>query len=724
MAEEQDIARQRALRLAQAERERRNRLAAAASEELGEPSSFMDKTAAAGRYVTNLVNEVNRGILSYFPDTLKKPLQEKLGIGVETEMSQTPVGRGAEYVGMALPMAIGIPAAGQATASQMTTLARPGVFRTMIDDITNFAMNNPALYFGGETAAAFGAGAAGEAAEQAGAGPVGQMASELAGGMGLGTFATIGPRSLRAMRESVKANLFPMSEEGGMIRAARQTQARTPGESAAQEYARRLESIPEGVTPAQWIGDERLMAQEARLLADNPELERQVRQELQDARIAAQESLKDAFGRPRSRQDWEVSVLERVTPEGAMIEPGMTDDMLNQAYKSFAPLYDSAKGHPINALGLENKLALAPYDEGIIAADSERKAVEGWVRNQLTAFDPEIANGQIPSDALLQLRSKVRDQRRLQSKRQNEERADLLGAVEGELTTMLEQGLPPDVTDTLRAADSQYRKYKIVENAIFAAGDTALTPGQLSAAIQQGGLTTTSRYARGTDEVTQELRRLALAGRSTEEILEDPRRAKLFVRDLNATEKQAVHADFANVLFNRAKESARDATDAGTPLISGERLLRDIDANEEVMRALGMTPDDRKRLRTIAETIATLGKKAPAAVDQLMEDGPATILQLAATLAGAKSGQRMAGRGLGSSLVLAQYMSNRARNTLASLTSNQAEQLLEDAVTDPKLYQALLTKSLVERNIKQRAQYLESWLLASAFDKAKAEESP
>ena len=94
-----------------------------------------------------------------------------------------------------------------------------------------------------------------------------------------------------------------------------------------------------------------------------------------------------------------------------------------------------------------------------------------------------------------------------------------------------------------------------------------------------------------------------------------------------------------------------------------------------------------------------------------------------AAISGAKSGQRMAGNGLGSSLVLAQFMSNKARGALASITSNEAERLMKDAVTDPELYKALLTRGTAGRSImKERAAYLESWLLASAFDKANTEE--
>ena len=151
--------------------------------------------------------------------------------------------------------------------------------------------------------------------------------------------------------------------------------------------------------------------------------------------------------------------------------------------------------------------------------------------------------------------------------------------------------------------------------------------------------------------------------------------------------------------------------------------MRDLADNAKVMKALGMSKGDADRLKSIAESIRMMEKKSPQAVDRLFEDGPASILQLAAALTGAKSGQRMSGGGLGSSLVLAQFMSNKARQSLATLTSDEAERLMRDAVTDPKLYRALLTKNLGVREMKKKAAYLESWLLASAFDKAQREES-
>ena len=703
--------RSNALRIAELVRERRKRMAQYAETELDEPSSFLDKAKAAGRYGGDIINELNRGLLSFLPAVAREKL-ESFGVGVETEFGESAFGKGVRYTGTAIPFMFA-PVGMGTVGPQM--LGRTGIFKRMIDDIANFAVNNPKMYFATETAGNLGAGAAGHLAEEGDAGPAGQLISEAVGGMTAGGLASVGPRSLRALREGIQANLFPMTQEGGMIRAARQTQARAGSPEAAQQAAQKLETLPEGVTPAQWIGDERLLAQEARLLQDNPQLDNIVRQELQEARLIAQEELVDSFGRPRTRQDWEISVLEKVTPQGTIITPGTSDEMLDQAYRSFKPLYEQINGFDIPSSGLAQRVSNAAYDPSIIAGDAERDQVRKWFNNMSSGFDDLIEFDIIPSEALVRMRSNVRTERRLQTRQLEQRTADLLGAIESQLTRVLEKNIPAPVRRTLRAADSQYRKYKIVENAIFNAGDANLSPEMLAQSIRMGGLTSNSRYARGVDPVTQQMRRQAMGGRSTAEVLGDPQRATMFVRDMDFVERQAVHADFTDVLFKRA--TSAEATESGIALISGEKLLRDLTENQKVMENLGMSLDEIQRLRNMGDSIQTMGNKSPTAVAELFEDGPATIMQLIAALAGAKSGQRMAGTGLGSSMVMAQFMSNRARRFLAGITSDEAARLMKDAVTDPQLYQSLLTRPTASAAvIRERVQYLESWLLASAFN--------
>jgi hypothetical protein len=713
---------QRQLALAMAERERRTRNERGPSEvapemQGGPGSRIMAGLRGADRYAAEAVS----GALSFLPESITNPLAD-IGLGRRPENAmQTPGGAAARYMGMAAPLAAGAAVAGtnalRATAGQMlSTVRSPGAFRAIIQDIGRFAQQRPAVYSGSEMAAAAGAGALGQVAKQEGAGPFMQLTAEMVGGLTAGGLTSMAPRGYTALKEGVVANLAPMSNEGGMVRASRQVQERAGGPDRAAELAGQLSNIPEGVTPAQWIGDQVLMAQEARIIADNPDIANVIRTDLERARIAAQESLVDAFGKPRSRQDWEKSVLERVAPSGTKIQPGMTDEMLDQAYRAFTPLYESAKGFEVPTAGMLKSLNAASKDPEIIATTQEREAVRSWLSNQYKAFNTKLGEV-LPSDKLLDLRSRIRDERRAQSKRGNQERSDLLGSAEAELTRRLEESLPDEVVETLRAADSQYRQYKVVENAIYNSGDSALTPEQLSQSIRMGGVTTNSRYARGVDPVVQSLREAAIAGRSTEEIIGDPRRASLFVRGIDDDGKRAVQADFMSVLFNRAKEGAIDATEAGTAFIRGDKLIRDLNENAQVMRAIGMDNTDIQRVQNMAQEIVRLERKSPQAVASLYEDGPASVLQLVAALAGSKSGQRISGGGLGSSLVMAQYMSNRARQTLARMTSNEAERLMRDAATDPVLYRAMLTKSLAGKTARADAQYLESWILASMADK-------
>jgi hypothetical protein len=704
---------QRQLALALAEQERRRRMGSAQVQP--EQAARQPRQNMAQRFVQgagSAAQEINAGMLGLIPGAV--PALQSAGLmRSDEEAKQGPLGAAARYAGSAIPFAAGIPLAGTAPGQIPRST---GIFRSMVDDIANFARNRPKTYFGTELSAAGAAGAAGQVAKDSEAGVAGQLVAEVAGGLvGGGLVAGI-PAGIRATREGLAANLAPMTTEGGMIRASRQMQERAGGQDRAQKFATMLDTIPEGVTPAQWIGDSRLMAQEARLLMDNPDLEPVVRQELQDARLLAQNELLDSFGRPRSRQDWEFSVLQRVTPQGAKIDKGQSDEMLDSAYRSFEPLYDQARGIPVEIDGLKNAVVGASKDDFIMASDGERDAVARWLSNQMTAI--EGRDVPLTSDDLLNLRSRIRSERRKQMRSQNMERADLLNSAEAVLTQRIEDSLPDDVRDVVRAADSQYRKYKVVESAIFSAGDRNLTPDQLSEAIRMGGLTTQSQYARGQDPAVQELREIALSGRSTEEVIGDPRRASMFVRGMDDQGKKAVQADFINTLFTRAAGQSASTTDAGVAFVSGRQLTRDIQENRQVMKALGMSDDEIGRTFRMAREISVLEQKPPAAVDQLFEDGPASIMQLAAALVGAKQGQAIAGNGMGSSLVMAQYMSNRARRILAGLTSNEAERLMKEAATDPVLYRAMLTKNLSGGNARQDAAYLESWFLASAMDKA------
>lgn len=658
-------------------------------------------------------------ILDYLPDKWKNKLAD-IGIGFPAGYEMPgKAGAAAKMIGTAAPFIAAPVVAGRQLAQESArALARPGGARKLLEDMYQTSVQAPKTFYGSELAAAGAAGAAGEAARQGGASPEMQVVSELAGGFGVGAIPTMIPRTAQRLVQGVKANLAPFTEAGGSIRAARQMQERAGGQVRALELADALDDLPEGVTPAQFLGDNVLMAQEARLIADNPDIGNQIATDLMAARRAAQEELVDLRGQPRTRQEWEQSVIQRVTPPGTAIKKGQTDEMLNEAYKAFDPLYDSARGLPAPLNKLTRLDVIDSTDTpSIIATDDQRTAVRRYLEDLTTAWEspgfnePRARMG--TTDDLIDMRSKIRAEQRAQMRAGNLERADLLGAAENVVSQQIRNAVSPETAVRLNEADRLYRQYKVIETAIYNSGDNVLTADMVSEAIRTSGLTTPSRYARGEIEEVQKLRELAIAGRDVAEYLGDPERASLMVRGLDEDGKRAVQAEFVNALIKRAKPDAAEISD-GMVLISGNKLTRDITENIEVMQALGMGPEDIGRVRDIANRVTMMEKKSPAAVAKLFDDGPSTIMELLASVVGAKQGSNLASvADIGQSLVLAQFFSNRARRWLTKVTSDKAAQLLKDAATDPQLYQALLRKNVAPADNIKAARYIESYLAAT-----------
>jgi hypothetical protein len=694
---------------------------------------------AAGEFAAETLDTL---VLDYLPKDWKNKLAE-YGVGFPAGAGmEGKGGAAARALGMGLPFIVGVPAAGQQLARQAARLApgarlsTPG--REILTEIGETAARSPAAFLGIESAATAAAGAAGESVRTSESispeyRPFVQVGTEILVGGGVGALPVVIPKSHRALVDAIKTNIFPMTREGSGIRAARQMQERAGGAERAAELADLLDDIPEGVTPAQWLGDTVLMSQQARLVADNPDLANQIAVDLLQARRAAQQELADAQGVPRTRQQWEQSVIQRVTPEGVTIQQGQTDEMLKQAFDSFDPLYEPTKGFLVDltpgqlkpkrgqpALSQQAENILGATDnQNIMATRESREAVRDWIQNQLTkypgirVFNPNAANV-TKTDDLLQLRSELRSEQRAQRQAGNLERADLLGSAEAELTQVIDNALPRDLQLQLREADSLYRQYKVIETAVYNTGDNVLTPDMISEAIRTGNLTTPGRYARGESPEVQRLRDLALSGRDPVEYIGDPERAALIVRDLNPNERKTVHAQFIEGLINRAKPSAAEVTD-GVVMVSGERLNRDLIDNIDTMKALGMTDTEIGRVQDIARRILVMEQKSPAAVANLFDDGPSTIMELLAAVIGAKQGSNIASTAnIGQSLVLAQFFSNRARNFLRFMTADKATQLLRDAAMDPKLYQELLRKQVTSpRQGRERARYVESYILTA-----------
>jgi hypothetical protein len=143
-----------------------------------------------------------------------------------------------------------------------------------------------------------------------------------------------------------------------------------------------------------------------------------------------------------------------------------------------------------------------------------------------------------------------------------------------------------------------------------------------------------------------------------------------------------------------------------------------LDHYNESAVAVRMSEDELARAQVIATHLQTAERKSPAAVAELYEDGPSNILSLLATLVGAKHGQKVAGRGMGSSLVLAQYFANKARGILGHFTTEGASELLIKAQTDPELYARLLVKADARPQVQlESGQFLHAYLFELARER-------
>jgi hypothetical protein len=227
--------------------------------------------------------------------------------------------------------------------------------------------------------------------------------------------------------------------------------------------------------------------------------------------------IKNARG--NSEKQFQQSVIQ----EGAMSPIAATEDihgMMRAAYDSFQPAYEVAKGFPVKArimttgtdIPLKDALQSAAHSRAVTATDSQRKAVSGFLDDALTML---TRGRQLKSDDLLSLRSAVRSEARdmaLSGDSAGRASAKLYEKAEDAISKALESQLPADAIKALKAADTKYATYKIIENAVAKSKDNlaGLTPAKLSQAVSES--LTSSQSARGGGGA---LRELARAGASS-----------------------------------------------------------------------------------------------------------------------------------------------------------------------------------------------------------------
>ena len=742
------------------------------------------KIPGAGSLNRFLSQTLDSAALDYLPDSAKNYLA-RLGIGYPAGVdAEGMAGKMGEAVGMAAPYVAFPLAAGERlaaeTAAKLTPRMNMNPVRGFIEDMYQTYLKSPKMFLATEAGGAAGAAATGELLgvseenkeEYSPERIVTQrLFAELLGGVIGSGIPNALPSTFKRAKQTIQANLLPFTTAGAEIRAARQMQARAGSQEQRELFALLLEGMPEGVTPAQWLGDDTLLAQQARILADDKAdvqntrgLTEQVGAQLMQARRVMVEELYDAQGNPRSRLDWARQVIQRVTPGTTEIKKDQVDKMLQQSYDAFKPLYDKARGfelEPEAAEGLRELIIGSADAPDITASKDSIDTARRWLTKLVTTYEPEAAKDlaaldtpppvilgadekplrpptEAPAPApkaplnitstndAINLRSKIREQRRkLRRTGGNLEVRDLYGVAEEELTNFIRNNVSDEAAEELAETDAIYSQYKVIEDAVFQSFDDNLTGQNVSQSIKQSTLATQSQLARGdTNEAVQELRSLALQGRDVETYLRDPERAALIVRGLEPEEKAEVQAEFLRYIIARGKEVApiieTPVPGVGTQkeiIPSAATLKRDLLDNLDVMRSLGMSDDEIKRVTNIADTLGKLEKPSPEAVKKLFEDGPASLLELAAVLVGTGQAALIGdATNVGGSLVLAQFMANRARQLLSSFTGDQAAKLMADAATDPELYKVLLLKDIApRRQLIEGARYLQNYLYSAPF---------
>lgn len=732
-----------------------------------------------------LSQTLDSAMLDYLPDSAKNYLA-RLGIGYPAGVNaEGTAGKMGDAVGIAAPYVAFPLAAGERlaaeTAAKLTPRMNISPVRGFLEDMYRTYLKNPMMFLATETGGAAGAAGAGELLEVSEEDKeeysperivTQRLFAELLGGsIGSGIPSAL-PSTLNRAKQSILANLLPFIDAGATVRAARQMQARAGSQEQRELFALLLEGKPEGVTPAQWLGDDTLLAQQARILADDKadvqntrELTEQVGAQLMQARRVIVEELYDGQGNPRTPLDWARQVIQRVTPGTTKIETDQVDTMLQQSYDAFEPLYNKARGFELDveaADGLRELVIGSADSPSITASKDSIDTARRWLKNLVTNYEPKEAAKDLaaldtpppvilgadekplrpPTEApapepkaplnitstndAINLRSKIREERRRLKRRDgNQEVRDLYGVAEEELTNFIRNNVSDEAAEELAETDAIYSQYKVIEDAVFQAFDDSLTGQDVSQSIKTSTLATPSQLARGdTNEAVQELRSLALQGRDVETYLRDPERAALIVRGLEPEEKAQVQSEFLRYLIDRAKEAA-PIIETPVPGVGTQReiipsagtLKRDLLDNLDVMRSLGMGDDEIARVTNIADTLDRLEKPSPEAVKKLLDDDVSNILQLGAVLSGTSAADKLGDLfGVGGGLVLPQFMANRAREMLDNLTGNQAAKLMADAATDPELYKVLLLKDIApRRQLIKGARYLQNYLYSAPF---------
>jgi hypothetical protein len=525
------------------------------------------------------------------------------------------------------------------------------------------------------------------------------------------------------------------------------TQARRPGDPAPE------------LSPARATGENNLIALEELQAARDPVFRQNIERARSTAADTLENDVRQLFGSGRTPAGWRQGVMQRVTaPDAPPIQPGSTDEMLEQAARSFDPAYEAAKGYPVyltrlgtvadNDRPLHVLIGQAVNDTNLPAGaltPKQRARMTDELFGQLEDVARRtgmkgLPEGTVDSGTMLEFRRAIRDEIRATAKAAGgagkmsaKERARLqaLENVEDRITGTLESQLPEDVLAGLKATDARYRDFKTVEDAVWRGGDTELTPEVLyrsikgresRSALAQGRLETPTAGLTGEEG---SLLTVSRHGVDIKKLRGDADRAARVTRGMDAEQLRALKSDYVQDMMERVRNpvEARSSVDAGrtTGFVDGARLMSLVDdeAEQATLRAIGFTDSDLNNVRRVAAQLELVSRRSPKQIQEFITDRPGVLLRMVAAAAGSSAGRWVAhrmGGGMTHSLIIAQTGARIGREQAHQLVVDNAQNLLTRALepTDEgrALMRALLTRPTDPPNMRAEAgRRINAWMM-------------
>lgn len=343
--------------------------------------------------------------------------------------------------------------------------------------------------------------------------------------------------------------------------------------------------------------------------------------------------------REQSMGNWQNAAMREGMPPGLEPPPaGMplkqqqarAYEELGEAYAPFKPVEvppyskeivpgrTSPSGEPLTrAVDMQTGFERAVNDPSIASTAETREAVARVLRNELTALPSDALEpgGRVTFGVLQKMRSNIRDQVRnaMMGGAPDPDKAGMFANAEQYITDLMESQLPEDARQALKAIDQKYAQHKVLENALWRAGDkpTGFTPFQLQEAVRSGA----PRGAFVRDEVGGPLRELEEAGQAVFQAPPMTGVRPAMVRPQWLTAPSAVFLNTVPTLRNAAlgKLPSQVRMRAGGAEALGQAANQRV---AETLKALGRsssgaTTPPAEALRKLAANPQAMGKYGP-----------------------------------------------------------------------------------------------------------------